>query len=162
MNDREVVERDAIRAILLTPQQEVLLMQILPPDGGESFWVAPGGGLEPGETPEAGLRRELAEELGLVEFVVGPLVWKRQHTFNWGPRRLCQRERYHIVHVERFEPVMSDVVEAQTLCRFHWWPAADLHAAQERLTPLSLAYIVERYLRDGAPVGPLDTEVLVD
>ena len=99
-----IVERNAIRAILLTPQREVLLMRIRPPHGGQCFWIAPGGGLEPGESVEDGLRRELQEELGLARFTLGPLVWLRQHTFNWEGRRICQRERYHVVSVDRFEP----------------------------------------------------------
>lgn len=157
-----IIERDAIRAILLTPAHEVLLMRIHPPGGGEHFWIAPGGGLEPGESVESGLRRELREELGLDDFAVGPLLWRRQHTFTWGAKRICQRERYHAVHVERFAPRMSDAVEAAVLDCFRWWPAAALGEARERLTPLSLAQIVACYLAHGAPTAPLDVEILVD
>ena len=157
-----IIERDAIRAILLTPAHEVLLMRIHPPGGGEHFWIAPGGGLEPGEAVESGLRRELREELGLEDFTVGPLVWRRQHTFTWGEKRIRQRERYHVVHVEPFVPRMSDAVEAAVLDCFRWWPAAELALAGERLTPLALAQIVARYLAHGAPAEPPEVEVLVD
>src|SRR3954470_10178343 len=103
-----IIDRQSIRAILLTPDQEVLLMRIRPPEGGDCFWITPGGGLEPGETVEAGLRRELREELGLERVQLGHLVWRRQHTFNWADKRICQRERYYVVHVPMFEPQMSD------------------------------------------------------
>jgi 8-oxo-dGTP pyrophosphatase MutT (NUDIX family) len=157
-----IVERQAIRAIVLSGDREVLLLRIRPPQGGDWFWITPGGGLEPGETVEEGLRRELKEELGLERFLIGPLVWRRQHTFNWGGERICQREQYHIVHTARFEPHMSDAVEAAVLDRFRWWPASELAQARERLTPLSLADIVEQYLAQGPPEQPPDLEVLVD
>jgi 8-oxo-dGTP pyrophosphatase MutT (NUDIX family) len=159
----EIVQRHAIRAILLTPEREVLLMRIRPPGRSETFWITPGGGLESGESVEDGLRRELREELGLARFTLGPLVWRRQHTFDWDGRRICQREQYHVVAVERFEPRMSDEVESKVLDRFRWWPAHELFSAREPLTPLSLAEIVERYVRVGAPpAASLEVEVLVD
>ena len=71
--------------------QEILLLRIRPPQGGAAFWITPGGGLDTGETAESGLRRELKEELGLEHFVMGPLVWRRQHTFDLAGKRICQR-----------------------------------------------------------------------
>jgi len=50
----------------------------------------------------------------------------------------------------------------QVLDRFRWWPVAELAHAPERLTPLSLAEILARYLTQGAPLEPLEVEVLVD
>ena len=154
-----LLERHAIRAILLTPAREVLLLRLRAPQGGDWFWITPGGGLEPGETVEAGLRRELREELGLAHFALGPLVWRRQHTFNWGEKRICQREQFHVVEVDRFEPFMSDPIEAKVVDCIRWWPLAELANAPERLTPPQLPAIIARYLRDGPPSGPIEPEV---
>lgn len=157
-----IVHRHAVRAILLTPEQDILLMRIRPPEGGQPFWITPGGGLLEGESIEDGLRRELMEELGIDGFTVGPLLWRRQHTFDWGERRICQREEYRAVHVARFEPQMSDAVEAEVLEEFRWWPVAALEDADEVFTPTTLAKIVNRYLAEGPPSEPLAMEVLVD
>lgn len=137
-------------------------MSIHPPQGGASFWITPGGGLELGESPEAGLRRELKEELDLEDFAIGPLLWRRQHTFRWGDRHLCQREQLFAVHVPRFEPRMTDAVEAKVLNRFRWWTLEELRSASEPVTPLALARIVEDYLTQGPPRGPLQVEILDD
>lgn len=157
-----MINRHAMRAIILTPDDEVLLFRIRPPEGGDWFWIAPGGGIESGETNELGLRRELKEELGLERFDVGPLVWRREHTFDWAGNRICQYEEYHVVHVPRFDPRISDALEMQAIDRFRWWPVEELGQAPERLTPLSLAKIVERYLGEGPPRILPDIEVLVD
>ena len=55
--------RPAARAIVLDPDDRILLVRFEFPDG--TFWATPGGGIEPGETPEEAVRRELAEEAGL-------------------------------------------------------------------------------------------------
>ncbi|WP_050425201.1 NUDIX domain-containing protein [Bradyrhizobium tropiciagri] len=62
-----MIHRRAVRALIITGAREVLLLRIRPPHG-DCFWIAPGGGSEGDETREATLRRELAEELGLVDF----------------------------------------------------------------------------------------------
>lgn len=158
----KVIHRQAVRAILLTPDHEVLLMRIRPPDVTAPFWICPGGGREGAEEPLPALRRELKEEIGLEEFELGPLVWRRQHTFNWAGKRFCQREQYHVVQVERFMPVISDPVEAKVLDEFRWFRLRELRDFGERVTPLSLAKIVGDYLRVGAPVGELEVETLTD
>jgi len=153
-----VRHRKAVRAILVTPNAEVLLMRVRL--RGQCFWITPGGGIEPGETAERCLRRELAEELGLVQFDLGPLVWLRQHTFDWEGQRLCQFERYHVVTVPRFEPIMSDLNEAQVLQEFRWWHVSELLKTDEPLTPLALGKIVSEYLEDGPPAVPAEVEIV--
>jgi nucleoside triphosphatase len=64
----------------------------MPPDRGvfPGQWGLPGGGLEPGETLEEGLRREVREELGLEIAELEPLFFKQRRAeklFADGTRR---------------------------------------------------------------------------
>lgn len=156
----QVIQRHAVRAILLTPDEDVLLMRVR--DRDHSWWITPGGGTEPGETLEQTLRRELDEELGLRPDRIGPLVWRRQHTVTMHARRWCQSEDYFLIPTSRFTPVMRDAAEARRVLDMRWWPLAELFATDQDLTPRAIATIVEDYLRDGPPQGPLDIEVVVD
>lgn len=157
-----IVQRQAARALLLTPERELLLLRVRLPGVREPFWIAPGGGLERNETPEECLRRELQEEVGLNHFAaLGPLVWMRQHTFDWDGQRVCQFERYFVIHVEKFVPQMSDPIESAVLDRFHWWPVNELASARERLTPLALAQLATSCVEGHASVA-VEVEVLFD
>lgn len=143
-------QREAVRAVVITPDAEVLLEELGEP-GGPSFWVTPGGGIRTGETAEAALRRELAEELGLEQFEIGPLLLRRRHTFSWLGRRIRQSEQLFAVQVERFEPRFGDPVEAHVFRSFRWWTLDELRDTTESVTPASLANLVADYLRRGAP-----------
>ena len=54
-----------VAAALIDTHGRVLVQQRPPGKQMAGLWEFPGGKVEPGETPEAGLVRELAEELGI-------------------------------------------------------------------------------------------------
>lgn len=155
-----VTERQAARAILLTPDDEVLLMRVEVQNG--MFWICPGGGLQAGETPVQALRRELAEELGLTDARIGPLLWRRRHEMTLYGRRWHQSEDYFAVATERFAPVMQDRAEARTLREFRWWQMAELRHSTQAVVPQSLLRIVLDFRANGPPQAPLAIELVRD
>ena len=53
---------DRVRALLITPDDDLLTIQRIRP-GQDPYWVLPGGGVETGEDLETALARELREEI---------------------------------------------------------------------------------------------------
>src|SRR5918994_7107861 len=95
--------REAVRALVVDPERRVLLVRFEFPDA--HVWATPGGGMEPGETVEDALRRELGEELGLTAFDIGPLVWERTHIIPFLDGQFDgQHERCYLVETVSFEP----------------------------------------------------------
>ena len=78
-----MILKKAVRAVFMTPDHRLLLMKVQEPVTGSEFWITPGGGLEPGESDEEGLRREVAEETGGRYFRLGPPIWTRKYEFSW-------------------------------------------------------------------------------
>ncbi len=62
----------------------VLVCQRLPDGHHPGKWEFPGGKVETGETLEAGLRRELHEELG-IDATIGRLLWRTEHQYAGRP-----------------------------------------------------------------------------
>ena len=69
-------------AALMDPEGRVLLAQRPPGKSLAGLWEFPGGKVEPGETPEAALIRELQEELGIDTWTscLAPLTFA-SHTY---------------------------------------------------------------------------------
>lgn len=62
---KEIPTLIVVAAALVDSRRRVLLQQRAPGRSMAGLWEFPGGKVEEGETPEAALARELAEELGI-------------------------------------------------------------------------------------------------
>ena len=67
------VERPTARVLLIDGRDRVLLFEMHTADG-RVFWCPPGGGLEAGESHEQAALRELTEETGWRDPMIGPLI----------------------------------------------------------------------------------------
>lgn len=72
-----------VTAAILQQDQRILLTRR--PDGSRhaGLWEFPGGKLDPGESPQQGLAREIREELG-IEVEVGEVFDVVYHRYDWG------------------------------------------------------------------------------
>lgn len=148
--------RQAVRALLLAePEQRVLLIHTLVPDTNRLIWLAPGGGLEPGEAPGVGLAREVFEETGLeIKTWQGP-VWHRRMQFKLHGKPWDQSELFYLVRTHMFEPDNSANPAADELSifrGFRWWSLQEICAAEDEIfVPLEFAEHFERLLNDEVP-----------
>ena len=155
----EPVPRDAVRAIVVDGEERVLLMRFENPSSGDVWWATPGGGVEGAESDEAALRRELREEVGLTEFASGPVVWVREHVLPWDRTLWRQRERFHLVRVDRHDAVPTVDLSAEHVYGHRWWTLDELASTREQLAPRALATRLRPLLRERPPREPVDVSV---
>lgn len=145
---------------MIDTQDRLLLVRFEFPT--RTVWAAPGGGIEPGETTEAALRRELEEEAGLTEFELGPLVWERLHIVPFiGGRWDGQREQYHLVRVPPFEPAPRlswAQLNREHVFELRWWTQQELEAAETWFAPRRLPELARALVREGPPAVPVVIE----
>jgi 8-oxo-dGTP pyrophosphatase MutT (NUDIX family) len=158
--------RQAARALLVDPDDRVLLVRFEFPAG--TRWALPGGGLEPGETPEDALRRELEEEVGLHDPDIGPHIWTRLHVIAFLDGKWDgQREQIHLVRTHRFEPnpaLNPDELEREYVFELRWWHLHEIReataAAEGRLfVPELLGEHLAEILAGRLPDPPLDVGI---
>jgi 8-oxo-dGTP diphosphatase len=68
-------------AALIEADGKLLVCQRRRTDSFGLMWEFPGGKLEPGESPEQALARELQEELG-VDAQIGPEIFRTRHQYS--------------------------------------------------------------------------------
>ena len=138
----EPFERQAVRGLVLDTAGRVLLVRFEHPVTLDSWWATTGGGIDPGESDEQALRRELREEAGLEDFEIGPVVYTREHTFPWDGRIVHQREKFHLVRVDQHDAAPTIDVAAEGVTDVRWWPLDELETTSERIVPADLAPLV--------------------
>jgi 8-oxo-dGTP diphosphatase len=107
-----------VAAALILRGEEVLVCQRRADQPMALKWEFPGGKIEPGETPEQALARELDEELGIAADI-GPLVAHTRHTYRSGGAVDLQFFAVHSFRGEVTNRIFHDV---------RWIPLRDLTA----------------------------------
>lgn len=148
--------RRSARVVLVDPAGTVLLVRSrfrseLP--GLELAWFVPGGGLEPGETPEQAAVREIAEETGI------DLAGTRLEPFAYaegngtlGELSGPMRDDFFLAEVPTTELSTAGLesYEREALDRYRWWPLPELRQTTEPVIPDGLADLLQEYGESGS------------
>lgn len=141
--------RPAVRGLVVDTEQRILLVRLVFPSG--AWWVLPGGGIEPHEDEHDALHRELAEEIGLVTCDIGPMVWRRTHTFSLqdttGVRWDGQSESVYLVKTPVFDPqpgLSASELQAENIDDMRWWTRSEIaaHRGSDHFAPRDLAQVL--------------------
>ena len=142
--------RSAGRVLVLDPDGRVLLLNIRQAPGSErTNWVAPGGGVESGESVLDAAARELFEETGIqTSFDVDtPAVARERAVFRVGQWHLDQTDNYFLLRVD-VQPSLDDTrwteIERETVLDWRWWSANELRESGELFWPADLPAILDR------------------
>ncbi|MFF5441912.1 NUDIX hydrolase [Streptomyces achromogenes] len=157
--------RKVARVVLLDPRDRILLLHGHEPDDpDDDWWFTPGGGLEGTETREEAALRELAEETGITDVELGPVLWRRRCSFPFAGRRWDQDEWYYLARTSQTVTAATALTELErrSVAGARWWTCGELARAHETVYPTRLAELLRTLLVEGPPARPvtLDTEIV--
>ncbi|MDN5763871.1 MAG: NUDIX domain-containing protein [Microlunatus sp.] len=147
--DRPRRTRRAVRVIVVDPHDRVLLFEDSDPGiAGVTWWVTPGGGMDPGETERQTGVREVAEETGYElaeDDLVGPLA-TRFAVHGYSDQVLEQQESFYFARVEEFQIDTSAHTDEEqiTLQGHRWWTREEIDAGAAWIWPAQLAQLWDR------------------
>jgi double-stranded uracil-DNA glycosylase len=157
----EPLVRPGVRALLLDQDRVFLHRFSAPWDPG--IWIAPGGGVDEGETGENALLRELREELSLSHAVIGPWVWYRRHIWAWRGTILDSRERFAPATVDPAEIVPtghdSVFVGSDYVEEHRWWTVDEIANSDDVFAPRRFAAFLRELREHGPPPEPIDVGI---
>ncbi|CAL9555586.1 hypothetical protein SUDANB120_04535 [Streptomyces sp. enrichment culture] len=157
--------RKVSRVVLLDPADRILLLHGFEPAAPEvDWWFTPGGGLEGAETREEAALRELAEETGITEVELGPVLWRRHCAFPFDGRRWEQDEWYFLARTGQTRTEMKGLTELErrSVTGARWWTVEELLTTRETVYPARLAGLLETLLAEGPPGAPVDLATEID
>lgn len=153
-------ERLTARVVLMDAAGRVLLMKGRLPSAPDAAgaWFTIGGGVEPGESVAAAAAREIVEETGFADAVLGPVVWRRQAVLKLaGGEPVLFQEHYVLARCRGGEPSRAgwDAVERTLIDDIRWWRTEDLAACEEDVYPPGLAALIAGLEEDAGAGGAI-------
>ena len=152
------VLRPTARVLLVDDRDRTLLFLMVSEDFGDTFWFPPGGALEGDESHVQAAARELTEETGWAEPVIGPLIGYRRHLVTWTGVHYDSREQWFLSRVPSLTVDTAGFTEEERLemLESRWWSVDELRATADRLVPTNVADLLEQILTDGPPAEPIE------
>jgi 8-oxo-dGTP pyrophosphatase MutT (NUDIX family) len=153
-------ERLTARVLLLDPGGRVLLMKgRLParPDG-PAVWYTVGGGVEAGETLLEAAAREIVEETGFADAVIGPIVWRDEVVLRDIDReKRLFRQYYVVARTAGGAPARDGWLphEHRLTDDIRWWTLGELQVTDDTVYPVSFAVLLEDVLAGRIAAEPL-------
>ena len=137
-------ERPTARVLLFDPDNRILLMKGRLPSAPDAAgaWFTIGGGIEPGETLYEAAAREVVEETGFTDVVLGEIAWcgevtlldRKQRPVLFKDTFILARSQGGEVSREAWQDLELEFVDD-----IRWWTLDDLEATSEAVWPHDLA-----------------------
>jgi 8-oxo-dGTP pyrophosphatase MutT (NUDIX family) len=148
-----VVRRRVARAVLIDDRGRVLLFPYrdrrAPMDPG--YCHLPGGGMEPGESPQDAVRRELREEVGIEAAQLGRVIHEVRGVTFRHEGRVFEQDEWHVVgwwQRGRLGATRGDDPEADSVAAHRWWSVEELDGSSDRVYPADLVHVVRSLAAD--------------
>jgi len=157
------VFRRGVRALITGPDGRILLMRVrdeMPLDASDpvtDYWILVGGGVEPGESLDAAMVREIFEETGQVVDDPGSCIWRRRKSITdaSGVTRAVD-EWYFWCRFASTELSRANLSEYERgyVQELSWWAIDDPDLRNVRIFPSGFVDAARSVLRDGRPAEP--------
>ncbi|MFD4132295.1 NUDIX hydrolase [Streptomyces goshikiensis] len=144
LRPRSRTPRQAARLVVLSPSGAVFLFRENNIEVGV-HWLPPGGGIDPGESPEQCVRRELREETGWTDLAPQRLLCTWEHDFTHQGVPVRQHEHIYVTSGPERDPVPESPD-----AHWRWLSPAALAGLGEPIWPPRLADLLA-----GPPVEPV-------
>jgi ADP-ribose pyrophosphatase YjhB (NUDIX family) len=152
-----IAERPTARVLLLDRADRILLLRGRLPGHPEreGAWFTVGGGVEAGETFVQAAAREIREETGIADAVLGPVVWVREGVLRI-PEPMLFKECYIVARCEGAEPTRDgwNALEHELIDDIRWWTLAELTMTTDPVFPPGLAHRLPPILAGRFPAEP--------
>lgn len=137
-------ERPTARVLLLDGEDRILLMKGRLPSNPDApgAWFTIGGGVEPGEELYEAAAREVIEETGLTNVVLGDIAWRGEVTLlDRKQRPILFKDTFILARCAGGQPCRDgwQALEREFVDDMRWWTLDELETTSESVWPADLA-----------------------